>query len=1046
MQPINELNECQGIPEGIAYLMASKCPCIHEVQHGEPPREMYIFRHTALPRARALCELCTTITEMYTEDAQVAGHEKAKLALNRYVRSLLGREVHATFQEFWDCQGGSEAIRAESFHPSPRRIPFCSSYTQEWVRNQQRAYHKMSGNTRAPPRAPPGQGSQNNSNSGNLQYSRPGPQNIWHPLMTPPIHGPSERQEELRSPMQSTHTRQSSHQANQTGTPHTHVRRDLFPSGSSSHLQEQGMEQQRRTSYNRPRSQSDMSHTWQSPRSTPTVTDGYTPSFGQNDPYHSSSHMQEQGTRQHTGSPYNRLTPQSDMSHTWQPSRSTPAAAVGHASMRQRDPYPGSPMITPTRQRTLAPPSTTSRVPKPLSVQEVQEWGLAMRRKFAGVSKSKGEWYLALQQELCAAGGTERDVPLSFVKYIIESEIIPGLLQTDLQPQSQVNSVIPDLLSSDPQGEEEETNITRRMSALHYPPLPNVWRTPPAQEVLSVSSLSDGSGLPAGWQGIESDPSEYNPSESLFDSPSDNPSPLNQHVGRQGDNANYDLEPTPYPRQMEAQPPVKRSVTFADDHPPKRARQDPQPDGAIPSLLTINTRPPPPVETQPPAQGYDTSFDSNLLGARVPKQQGPVLIAGKECSLSNMYPSTIFWKGTTFLSGEMKYQYDKKMKVGDKEDAKEILTFSDAFKCKAKGKLSGKKVKEKRDKWGRFRVKEQVHIFQLRDAQDPVFATDLKATGDRILVHDIADPYWGNHRYRHAKVGEKWVKERVNDGLDIYAKVLMAFRDERYGTSPKFNRADTTAASQHRSLCNMVRGCMLKKSEIPKLPDNKGPTGPPPAIPLQYKLIYGDSLVNDKAERTQRCRVLQLQCRKACKDENIFVAAEPGKTLGEMKNKVGDIQQTLPHVKPDQVTDLVVAGGINDILNALKEWREYEEKNVDKSIKRDVRERKADEIVKNLADTVKAARTFYPKATIHVTKILNHPILKEQRYGFQMRESVNKKITEVLHSHPEISHHFTPEAWEQSHDKLHLSLTAKKEYGENLAAHFEAVGVFRDQK
>ncbi len=820
-----------------------------------------------------------------------------------------------------------------------------------------------------------------------------------------------------------------------------------------------------------------------------------------------------------------------------------------------------------TKHQSVAPQPSN-----PLSLQGLSEWALAMRRKYVGVSKSKEEWNIVLQNELLEAGGAQAMIPLDYIRYTIEWQIMPGLLQDDARnPWSQREKQ--DVMATDrnvgpsslmgnslqgrlhkpdrrergnvsssssalerqgqdlptltgslqaatkslesehrlvgctandhntsprptdhtvrppnqdyeahglaerhlahadlPPGQEEESSSVpnspyRGRRHLYRPPasgwsqLPRHYphQTSPDASPTDQQSHFSGSdhGLPPGWNNWDSDYSELDSSDELCGTPIPNDldqapnSPERERGGgRQGDTSTkYDLQPTPFQNpglnaaqedKPEARPGAKRNrVTFADPPASKKGRPNSDTSKTIPSIFSINTHSPPKGDTGPLPVRYDqSSYGPQSPRARAPKQA--VYIRGPGCSLSNMAESTIFWKGITFRSGEMKYQYDKRSLLNDPDrPASAILETTDPFKAKELGQIS---KKEDRDKWAKHRVKKQVIIWQLRDAQDPIFAQDLRETGDRPLIHNVVDPFWGSYRFKEVWREGRKVKVRVNDGLNMYGRLLMAYRDEKYGRVPHFPTSlqGQQERNRHRSLCNLVRSCMLNQSEIPKLKEEQPARGPPPKVPQQFKILWGDSLLNDKGERRRGTRDLQRECRKACKDDNIFVSSTPGVTLNTMKTEASRILDTLPHIKPEQVTDLVVAGGINDVLNALQKWYRQENDGENPTlVKREDREKEADSIIQDLLDSVKAAKTFLPNARIHLTKILNHPILKSKRYGFHLRDYINDKIkhSTKLNKYPVVSHHFTQQAWKQSHDGLHLSLTAKVEYGENLAGH-----------
>ena len=89
------------------------------------------------------------------------------------------------------------------------------------------------------------------------------------------------------------------------------------------------------------------------------------------------------------------------------------------------------------------------------------------------------------------------------------------------------------------------------------------------------------------------------------------------------------------------------------------------------------------------------------------------------------------------------------------------------------------------------------------------------------------------------------------------------------------------------------------------------------------------------------------------------------------------ILKGLDHIKPKEVSYLVIAGGVNDLLKELQR--------ITKSFK-DPKE--ATEHTRR-ANTIKAVRTYLPNARVHMTKIANHPKVREYSAGKILRNQVD---------------------------------------------------------
>ncbi len=841
------------------------------------------------------------------------------------------------------------------------------------------------------------------------------------------------------------------------------------------------------------------------------------------------------------------LVPNQHGTHTYSPMKSDQDCTCKTPTKNNTH---GHNQVTPTKrnenQENWHPLGTHKAPQNGLSIKDIDVWAGRMVNKYIGQCKPKDFWFRVFQRELKEAGGTEAGVPLHYVSYIIENQILPWLLigeawprptqeeqgTTELPPQhspdpevSQLSSIevvwsesqqssshrnevtigkggrsfhphpiqpsqtapltpqrhfnpsqdgqrvdIPDSYNGPPLGwPDEDATTVGKGGRSYYPHLiqpkwiPRRTTPPPPQQYFNPSqdgqrmdSPSSHSGPPVGWPDSTSI-STYDASADLFPDYDKAVGEASQGEGEQGREP-YDPEPTPYPRQPSSK--RRKTVSFAEPTPPfiqnMQVQRDPPPRKSdVPSLLTIQTEQP----THSLKLRYDQeSYDKGIPTPRARAPMEAIYIKGPKSEMSNMYPAALLWKGNDFSSGEQMYQWFKHIVIGDKATAEHILrNCSDPFEAKRVGKWrddktwSGKTVgKEERDKWARQKIRKQIIIWQCRFCQDLDFKVALRESVGRPLIHPVCDAYWGTYRYGKEKVGDRLVSKKIYDGQQMYTKLLMAFRDEVVAESRSLVRAmATTEANQHRSLCNMVREFMLPKEAIPKHKEETAPRGPPPSNPEWYKIIYGDSLVNDKSERSRRSRDLQRECRKACSDQNLYVSSFPGKKLEEMKNMVGDILQPLGHIKPEQVSDIVIAGGINDVLAQLTEIAETEgrkskENKRDYAVPRDERTERAQKIVQHYKETVAAVRSYFPTTTVHVTEIIDHPILKTKRYGFHLRDHINKELNSIFQGKvPIVSHHFRAAVWDTSKDGLHLTLPAKEEYGLNLASHFEACRTFR---
>ena len=67
-----------------------------------------------------------------------------------------------------------------------------------------------------------------------------------------------------------------------------------------------------------------------------------------------------------------------------------------------------------------------------------------------------------------------------------------------------------------------------------------------------------------------------------------------------------------------------------------------------------------------------------------------------------------------------------------------------------------------------------------------------------------------------------------------------------------------------------------------------------------------------------------------------------------MKDEASLILHKLSHIKPEQVVDLVLTGGVNDLLRLLDKLNKSP-----KGVSREERERETDKILKDCADAVK---------------------------------------------------------------------------------------------
>ncbi len=404
---------------------------------------------------------------------------------------------------------------------------------------------------------------------------------------------------------------------------------------------------------------------------------------------------------------------------------------------------------------------------------------------------------------------------------------------------------------------------------------------------------------------------------------------------------------------------------------------------------------------------------------------------GQDDPGSNFYYCDLVVDRVLFKAGECCYAYTKWMEVGDPVKADFILT-----KCLT-GPLAQKygklKTNRQRDIWHNVRLQKQVVIWQHKQVQNVAFQKLTKELIGKIIVHDVPDEFWGNHRFVN---GKQWF-----GGHNKYGKGLMAFIDVIYPQyAADLSGLADSVREEMEDLRDLVRASLRdwkKISRPPKTSINESEVDPHDAL---IKVMVGDSIFNDGKERESNNMILLSMVREVM-GSKVYVAAYPGDKTQDILKKVdtATIMRKLPRgVDNEQVSDTILGVGVNDVMG-LQQRRDIIR------LSKDQLEELVDEIAVRYEDTVKALFFQFPNAAVHVSGVLNHPRVMEKPRGREIRDYLASAIrsrlgNRVTYFTPKIS----PSAWgERGNDGLHLSSKGKFEYAEQLRDHFRALQPFR---
>ena len=135
----------------------------------------------------------------------------------------------------------------------------------------------------------------------------------------------------------------------------------------------------------------------------------------------------------------------------------------------------------------------------------------------------------------------------------------------------------------------------------------------------------------------------------------------------------------------------------------------------------------------------------------------PIYISGHKCVLSNFYPEPVVIYGRSFKSREHAYTHQKALFHNKEHLAEEVKQAAHAGQAKRLGKM-------KTDPgWMARKVTVMEEIIGAILRQSNLFKTTLIKTGDRMIVEDVSDEFWG--------------RGVSGEGLNMFGKILMKYRD-----------------------------------------------------------------------------------------------------------------------------------------------------------------------------------------------------------------------------------------------------------------------------
>ena len=154
-----------------------------------------------------------------------------------------------------------------------------------------------------------------------------------------------------------------------------------------------------------------------------------------------------------------------------------------------------------------------------------------------------------------------------------------------------------------------------------------------------------------------------------------------------------------------------------------------------------------------------------------PLQQAPVYFRGPTSVFSNFFETHIAIWGMNFKSSEHAFQYNKCMTVGNNATAAKVLKASTPLEAKRIGDTVSTIPR-----WHDIKQGTMLEILKAKSRQCPRFHQELLQSGNRKLIEDTPDSFWG--------------RGPNGQGLNILGKLLTMLRDELSALPPR-NRSFT---------------------------------------------------------------------------------------------------------------------------------------------------------------------------------------------------------------------------------------------------------------
>ncbi|XP_062603277.1 homeobox protein Hox-A3-like, partial [Saccostrea cucullata] len=193
---------------------------------------------------------------------------------------------------------------------------------------------------------------------------------------------------------------------------------------------------------------------------------------------------------------------------------------------------------------------------------------------------------------------------------------------------------------------------------------------------------------------------------------------------------------------------------------PPRTASPPSPPPRTASPLSpppSSTSPPPHSASPPPVTASIKHPTASSSPVPNPTPNSPIYFKGEHHILSNFYPCVLMFQGLTFQSSEHLYQYLKAVEHSDPYLANQIQNAPTAKISKQISKLVNTT-----SHWHSIKNKIMLKVLAIKFNQCAEFKNYLLSTNKRVLIHNVADSYWGTG----------W----NGKGKNIQGKLLMQFR------------------------------------------------------------------------------------------------------------------------------------------------------------------------------------------------------------------------------------------------------------------------------